>query len=192
MTALPAHDMGPTANAFRKEVRDWLARNWTAEKRAAHRNKPFKDRGWDAEFSRTMGRDGWIGVGWPKKFGGQARSPTEQIVFVTELANAGVPYHAHNTSKSIVAPSLFAYGTPQQQDEWIPKIRAANATSRWVTASLRPAPTSRRSAPARCATATIGSSTARSSGPPAPTSRSTCGSRCAPIRRPRSTPASAC
>ena len=123
MTALPAHDMGPAANAFRKEVRDWLARNWTPEKRAAHQNKPFKDRGWDAEVSRLMGRDGWIGVGWPKRFGGQARSPTEQIVFVTELANAGVPYHAHNTSESIVAPSLFAYGTPQQQGEWLPKIR---------------------------------------------------------------------
>ncbi|MBX9824119.1 MAG: acyl-CoA dehydrogenase family protein [Xanthobacteraceae bacterium] len=123
MTALPAHDMGPAANAFRKEIRDWLARNWTAEQRAAHMRKPFKERGWDAEFSRLMGRDGWIGVGWPKPFGGQARNPSEQIVFVTELANAGAPYQAHNTSESIVAPSLFAYGTKEQQDEWIPKIR---------------------------------------------------------------------
>ena len=36
MTALPAHDMGPAANAFRNEVRDWLARHWTPERQAAH------------------------------------------------------------------------------------------------------------------------------------------------------------
>jgi alkylation response protein AidB-like acyl-CoA dehydrogenase len=123
MTALPAHDLGPAANAFRKEIRDWLARSWTADKRAAHLKKPFKERGWDVEFSRQMGRDGWIGVGWPKSLGGHGRSPSEQIVFVTELANAGAPYQAHNTSESIVAPSLFAYGAKEQQDEWIPKIR---------------------------------------------------------------------
>ena len=42
MTALPAHDMGPAANAFRKEVRDWLAKHWTPEQQAAHLRKPFK------------------------------------------------------------------------------------------------------------------------------------------------------
>ncbi len=83
--------MGPAANAFRKEVRDWLAKHWTPEKRAAHLRKPFKDRGWDVEFSKLMGRDGWIGVGWPKEFGGQGRSATEQIAFITEVANSGAP-----------------------------------------------------------------------------------------------------
>jgi alkylation response protein AidB-like acyl-CoA dehydrogenase len=124
MTALPAHDMGPAANAFRQEVRDWLARHWTAEKRAAHLRKPFKDRGWDPEFSKLMGRDGWIGVGWPKGFGGQGRSATEQIAFITELANSGAPAHAHGTSESIVAQALFLHGTKAQQDEWLPAIRS--------------------------------------------------------------------
>src|SRR5438128_9560547 len=121
MSALPAHRMSPAADAFRNEIRGWLERNWTAEKRAAHMKKPFKDRGWDAEFSKLLGRDGWIGVGWPKRFGGHGRSPSEQIAFLTELANAGAPFQAHNTSESIVATSLFAYGTKDQQDEWIPK-----------------------------------------------------------------------
>ena len=120
MTALPAHDMGPAANAFRKEVRDWLAKHWTPEQRAAHLRKPFKERGWDREFSKLMGRDGWIGVGWPKEFGGQGRSATEQIAFITEMANAGAPAHAHSTSESIVAQALFLHGTKAQQDEWLP------------------------------------------------------------------------
>src|SRR2546425_7625 len=62
MSYLPAHDMGPAANAFRKDVRAWLVKHWTPEKRAEHLRKPFKERGWDVEFSKLMGRDGhdWI------------------------------------------------------------------------------------------------------------------------------------
>jgi alkylation response protein AidB-like acyl-CoA dehydrogenase len=123
MTTLPAHDMGPAANAFRKEIRDWLAKNWTAEKQAAHLKKPFNERGYDNEFSKLMGRDGWIGVGWPRQFGGQGRNPAEQITFITEVANAGAPAHAHTTSETIVAQALFQHGTKEQQDEWLPAIK---------------------------------------------------------------------
>jgi alkylation response protein AidB-like acyl-CoA dehydrogenase len=123
MSALPAHDMGAAADAFRAEVRDWLTRHWTPERRAAHRQKPFKERGWDAEFSKLMGRDGWIGIGWPKAFGGQGRSATEQIAFITEMANAEAPVQAHSTGESIVAQALMLHGTKAQQDEWLPAIR---------------------------------------------------------------------
>jgi alkylation response protein AidB-like acyl-CoA dehydrogenase len=124
MAALPAHDMGPAANAFRQEVRAWLAQHWTAQQRAEHARLPFKERGWDVAFSKLMGRDGWIGVGWPREFGGQARSPAEQIAFVTEMANAGAPCQAHGTGESVVAPALFRHGTKAQQDEWLSAIRA--------------------------------------------------------------------
>jgi alkylation response protein AidB-like acyl-CoA dehydrogenase len=120
--------MGPAANAFRKEVREWLAVNWTAQTRAAHRRQPFKDRGWDTEFSRLLGRDGWIGIGWPRQFGGQGRSATEQIAFATEMANADSPCQAHSTGESIVAPALFSHGTKAQQDEWLPAIRRGERT----------------------------------------------------------------
>jgi alkylation response protein AidB-like acyl-CoA dehydrogenase len=109
-------------------VRDWLAQHWTPERRAAHLRKPFKERGWDVEFSRLMGRDGWIGVGWPKAFGGQGRSATEQIAFITEMANAGAPTQAHSTGESIVAQALFLHGSKEQQDEWVPAIRRGERT----------------------------------------------------------------
>ncbi len=123
MSSLPAHDFGPAANAFRAEVRAWLAQHWTSEKRAAHRGKPFKERGWDVAFSQAMGRDGWIGIGWPRAFGGQARSIAEQVAFVTEMANAEAPVQAHSTGESIVAQALFLHGTKAQQHEWLPAIR---------------------------------------------------------------------
>ena len=126
--ALPPLEMGQAAKAFRAEIRDWLAKNWDEVKRAAYRAKPFKDRGWDLEFSKLMGRDGWIGVGWPKEFGGQGRSPSEHIAFITEMANAGTPVNAHNVAENIVAPALFKYGTKEQQAEWLPKILRGEVT----------------------------------------------------------------
>jgi len=120
--------MGAAAEAFRNEVRDWLARHWTPERRAAHLKKPFKEHGWDPDFSRLMGRDGWIGVGWPRKFGGQGRGPTEQIAFVTEMANVGAPVQAHSTGESIVAQALFLHGSPEQQAEWLPAIKRGERT----------------------------------------------------------------
>jgi alkylation response protein AidB-like acyl-CoA dehydrogenase len=128
MSALPAHDMGSAANALRNEVRAWLAKHWTPDRRAAHWRKPFKERGWDVEFSKLMGRDGWIGLGWPKAFGGQGRSASEQIMFITEVANAGAPCHAHGTGESIVAQALFLHGSKEQQDEWLPAIRRGERT----------------------------------------------------------------
>ena len=128
MSALPAHDMGSAANALRNDVRAWLAKHWTPERRAAHLRKPFKERGWDVEFSKLMGRDGWIGLGWPKAFGGQGRSASEQIMFITEVANAGAPCQAHSTGESIVAQALFLHGSKEQQDEWLSAIRRGERT----------------------------------------------------------------
>ena len=128
MTGLPSHNMGPAANAFRQQVREWLAEHWTSDRRSAHLRKPFKERGWDSEFSRLMGQNGWIGVGWPKHFGGQGRSPTEQIAYVTEIANAEAPVLAHSIGESIVAQALFLHGNKEQQDEWLSAIRGGERT----------------------------------------------------------------
>src|SRR5947199_18362 len=123
MSLLPSINVSPTVEAFRKEVRDWLAKNWTADKRAAHRARPFKDRGYDAEFSRLLSRDGWIGLGWPKEFGGQERSPSEQIAFIEEISRAEAPVQAHSTGESIVAQALMLHGSPEQKAEWLTAIR---------------------------------------------------------------------
>lgn len=123
MSTLPSLNVDPKVEAFRKEVRAWLAKNWPEKKRAEHRARPFKDRGHDPEFSRAMGRDGWIGVGWPKEFGGQGRSPSEQVAFIEEMARAEAPLSAHSTGESIVAQALMLHGSPEQKAEWLTAIR---------------------------------------------------------------------
>jgi alkylation response protein AidB-like acyl-CoA dehydrogenase len=123
MSTLPSLNVDPKVEAFRKEVRAWLAKNWPEAKRKEHRSRPFKDRGYDREFTRLMGRDGWIGVGWPKEYGGQGRSPSEQVAFIEEMARADAPLGAHSTGESIVAQALMLHGSPEQKAEWLTAIR---------------------------------------------------------------------
>jgi alkylation response protein AidB-like acyl-CoA dehydrogenase len=71
---------------------------------------------------RQMGSDGWLGIGWPKEYGGQARSMVDQLIFMDEasLVGAPVPFLTINT----VGPTLMQYGTDAQRDEFLPKILA--------------------------------------------------------------------
>lgn len=74
------------------------------------------------EVVRQMGRDGWLGIGWPKEFGGQGRSEIEQFVFFDESmrARAPVPMLTVNT----VGPTLMANGSEEQKRRFLPKILA--------------------------------------------------------------------
>src|SRR3569623_1178607 len=71
---------------------------------------------------RQMGKDGWLGIGWPKEFGGQGRGPVEQLVFYEEVQRAGAPYPL--VTLNTVGPTLMARGTPQQQEAYLPGILA--------------------------------------------------------------------
>ena len=121
MTTLPAFDLDPAVSAFRREVREWLAAHWHGEREAMHNRRPFKDRGHDPEFSRLVGQKGWIGLGWPKEFGGQARSPAEQLAFVEEMEYAHAP-RGYLVGETIVGPALMRHGTPEQKAQYLPAI----------------------------------------------------------------------
>jgi alkylation response protein AidB-like acyl-CoA dehydrogenase len=74
------------------------------------------------EVVRQMGRDGWLGIGWPKEYGGQGRSEIEQFIFFDESmrARAPVPMLTVNT----VGPTLMHNGTEEQKKFFLPKILA--------------------------------------------------------------------
>jgi alkylation response protein AidB-like acyl-CoA dehydrogenase len=69
---------------------------------------------------RRMGQDGWLGIGWPKEFGGQGRSQIEQFIFFDESMRSGapVPMLTINT----VAPSIMHFGSDEQKAFFLPKI----------------------------------------------------------------------
>ncbi len=124
---MPDLDLGEAANAFRVEVRDWLAEHWNADARRRHRSKPFQERDVDRAFTRELGRKGWVAVSWPKEYGGQGRSPLEQYVFVEEMNYAGAPTGAHTCSSELIGPALIAHGTPEQKAHFLPAFLRGDA-----------------------------------------------------------------
>ena len=74
------------------------------------------------EVVRRMGRDRWLGVGWPVRFGGRGFGPVEQHIFADEAARADVPLPA--VTLQTVGPTLQEHGTAWQQDFFLPKILA--------------------------------------------------------------------
>jgi 3-oxocholest-4-en-26-oyl-CoA dehydrogenase alpha subunit len=71
---------------------------------------------------QQIGKDGWLGIGWPKEYGGQGRSAMDQFLFFDEAMRAGapVPFVTLNT----VGPTLIAFGTDEQKARFLPGILA--------------------------------------------------------------------
>ncbi len=71
-------------------------------------------------YIRRMGEDGWLGLGWPVEYGGQARGPIDQMIFVEESHWAGVPLPLLTLNS--VGPTLMALGTDEQKARILPGI----------------------------------------------------------------------
>ena len=72
------------------------------------------------EVVSMLGRDGWLGVGWPQEYGGQGRSIEEQYVFFDEVQRAGLPFPF--VTVNTVGPTLMEYGTEEQKRAYLPGI----------------------------------------------------------------------
>ncbi|WP_137723192.1 acyl-CoA dehydrogenase family protein [Prescottella subtropica] len=73
---------------------------------------------------RRMGRDGWLGVGWPKEFGGKGFGEIEQQIFTNEAVRADVPLPS--VTLQTVGPTLQTYGTEEQKRKFLPGILAGD------------------------------------------------------------------
>jgi len=69
-----------------------------------------------------MAADGWLGIGWPKEYGGQGRGFIDQFIFFDESMRAGAPVPMLTINS--VAPTIMKYGSQAQKDFFLPKILA--------------------------------------------------------------------
>ena len=106
------------ARALRRQVRDFLAAN--ADQIGAP-NSDFSS-GHDAEFSARLGERGWIGMTWPKAYGGAERSFFERYVVTEELLAAGAPVSAHWIADRQSGPLLLTSGSEAQCARYLPPI----------------------------------------------------------------------
>jgi alkylation response protein AidB-like acyl-CoA dehydrogenase len=122
-TGLPQYDLGPAGNGLREQAQRWLEGHWSGARKAAYDAKPFSKREFDPEFALDIGKTGWIGLGWSKEFGGQARSPQEQLAFMETMERAEAP----RIGAAIQANALMMFGTPEQQRKYLPEILRGEA-----------------------------------------------------------------
>ncbi|MCS5637162.1 MAG: acyl-CoA dehydrogenase family protein [Myxococcota bacterium] len=105
------------------KLRDYFSQLMTPERREGI--KMLEGGGLFREIVREMGRDGWLGVGWPEEYGGGGMTAVEQLIFFDELRRAGapLPFVTLNT----VGPALMAHGSEEHKREFLPRILAGEA-----------------------------------------------------------------
>jgi alkylation response protein AidB-like acyl-CoA dehydrogenase len=110
----------PEQRALRDEVRAFLS-----ETLPQYRQPELEDTwivGFSREFSRALGDRGWIGMTWPKRYGGHERSYLDRLIVSEELLRAGAPVAAHWFADRQIGPALLAYGSEEQRQEFLPQI----------------------------------------------------------------------
>ncbi|NOV26473.1 acyl-CoA dehydrogenase [Cupriavidus necator] len=112
----PRHsDIG---EALRAEVREFLD-GWHGNRHGA-----ASFGGFDPEFSEALGKRGWIGMGFPKHYGGGGYGLMERLVVLEELLAVRAPVFAHAVAERQSGPLLLRFGSERQREEIIPRIAA--------------------------------------------------------------------
>lgn len=122
MFDFPRAPSDPAADALRAELREFLA-----AERVNGGYTPQADC-WvsaaDPEFSRKMGARGWLGMTWPREYGGRERPVAHRFVVTEETLAAGAPVAAHWVADRQTGSHILRYGTEQQKRDILPKIAA--------------------------------------------------------------------
>ncbi|WP_370500057.1 acyl-CoA dehydrogenase IpdE1 [Mycolicibacterium sp. jd] len=111
---------------FRAEVRDWLAENLVGEYAAlkglggpGREHEAFEER---LAWNRHLAAAGLTCLGWPEEHGGRGLSVAHRVAFYEEYAKANAPDKVNHLGEELLGPTLIAYGTPEQQQRFLPKI----------------------------------------------------------------------
>jgi alkylation response protein AidB-like acyl-CoA dehydrogenase len=112
----------PEQDAFRAELREWLAANvpraiaspGTAEGFAQH-----------VEWERALSAAGYGGIAWPVEYGGRGADVVTQAIFEEEYLAAGAPERVTILGQKLMAPTLMAHGSGDQKQRWLPRILSA-------------------------------------------------------------------
>jgi 3-oxocholest-4-en-26-oyl-CoA dehydrogenase alpha subunit len=121
-------DFTPEQLALQRELRGYFTALMTPERRASLGNvgDEVGETPVHKEIIQQMGRDGWLGIGWPKEYGGQGRGPVEQLIFLEEASRAGAPIPL--VTLNTVGPTLVQYGSDEQKERFLPLILKGEVT----------------------------------------------------------------
>ena len=107
----------PEDLAFRDDTRRWLEEN-----APRHELRTLEER---KEWHRRLHRAGYVGMGWPRAYGGQDASLIQQAILVDEMARLNAPPPVNDLGIGIVGPTLLVHGTEAQRCRYLEKILTA-------------------------------------------------------------------
>jgi hypothetical protein len=111
----------PEEEQFRLEVRTWVRANLPADIARKVHNALRLSRDDQQGWAKILGKKGWLGFGWPKQYGGPGWTAIQKHLFEEECALAGAP-RIVPFGPVMVAPVIMAFGTPEQQQRFLPGI----------------------------------------------------------------------
>jgi alkylation response protein AidB-like acyl-CoA dehydrogenase len=113
----------PEQEAFRQDIRAFLDE---ALPEAPALPEDAWILGFDREFSQKLAARGWIGLTWPRTYGGQGKSYLDRLILTEELLRHSAPVAAHWIGDRQMGPAILRYGTPEQKRTFLPGIISAD------------------------------------------------------------------
>lgn len=114
--------ISPEDREFGRDVRTWIQANAPPDWSIRYRYGSAEWAGFQKDWDRKLYAAGYAGMFWPERFGGSGAGPARRLVFAEVMAETGAPEGLGHMAKRMVAPILMAYGTPEQQERWLPPI----------------------------------------------------------------------
>ena len=108
---------------FRSALRAWLEAHLPEAKRLP--SSPSAALEQSCAWQRTLYEAGYVGLAWPKEYGGQAAPPTQQVILAEECARAGAPPLINTIGLSILGPALIRHGSDEQKRRFLPRMLRA-------------------------------------------------------------------
>lgn len=121
-------DYTPEQEAFRHELQSWLATNPPD----GYEPETFEQLDYYTRFAlqrdwqRKLHSGGWVGVSWPKEYGGRSAAIAEQAIYQQEMGRVNHPGIANEVAVVVVGPAIIHWGSEEQKQRYIPRILSAD------------------------------------------------------------------
>ena len=114
--------------AYRGQVRAWLEANQPPPLTASERERISEDLLWERNkrWHKKLYAEGWVGMNWPKEYGGRGATFIEQVIFQQELGRLGLPMGINVLGIIMTGPALMQWGTDAQKKRYLQPIIAAD------------------------------------------------------------------
>lgn len=126
--------------ALRADIAHWMRQHLQGRFAALRHQGGPGDPGFLVDLSKAweqqLAAGGWVGIGWPRRYGGRALGLMQQVIVHEAYARAGGPGRLGHIGEHLLAPTLMAFGTPGQQQRFLPGIRAG--TEYWAQGYSEP------------------------------------------------------